>query len=197
MKACARRSWWLLAAMVAAVTAGCSDYSRQYDQASSKLSAKEKEAAAMQAEMAALKAENQRCSQQVTTLQGLTPEQKKDAVPSIVELNIIKRSGIYRNESGDRETRLIVYFRPVDDTGDAVKAGGAAHLELWDLGQDPAKSLLAKWDVPAAELKKSWSGSLLADFYRLTFTVPDDYATRQNLTLKVSFTDYLTGGELC
>jgi outer membrane murein-binding lipoprotein Lpp len=175
------------------VVAGCSDYSSQYDAVSSKLAAKEKENATLQQTVDTLTKENSQCQQQVRTLQGLTAEQKTESIPTVSDVTIAKRTGIYNAETADRETRLVIYFRPIDETGDAIKASGAVHIELWDLDLEPAKAVLVMWNISAGELKKTWSGSLLADFYRLAFTVPEDYATRKNLTLKLTFTDYFTG----
>jgi hypothetical protein len=182
-----------LSVVLAACVSGCSDYSKQYDEASTKLVEAQKQNDALENAVKTLKQENAACQQQVATLSVLTPEQKKQAIPTVTDIDINKRSGIYKAESDGKQTKLIVYFRPLDDTGDAIKAAGSVHLELWDLGQQPAQAMLQKWDVSAVELKKMWSGSLLADFYRLAFAVPDDYSTRQNLTVKLTFTDYMTG----
>lgn len=173
--------------------AGCTSYSKQYDEASEKLVQSQKQNESLQKTVKDLTAANSQCQQQVTALQNLTPEQRKEAIPSIVELTINKRSGIYPAETEDRKTRLLVYLRPMDDSGDAVKAAGSVHVELWDLDKPAAQAMLNSWDVTAKELKTMWSGSLLADFYRLRFEVPSDYLTRKNLTLKVTFTDYFTG----
>jgi hypothetical protein len=175
----------------AILLAGCSDYSKAYDEASSKLVEAQKQNQALQKNVDQLKEANLQCQQQVMSLQGLTPEQRKEAVPSIVEIKVDKRSGIY--PSNKDKTELVIYVRPIDDTGDAIKAAGPIHVELWDLGSVPADALLNKWDVPALQIKDKWSGALLAGFYRLAFEVPKDYATRKNLTLKVTFTDLLTG----
>jgi hypothetical protein len=183
----------VLVGMMLVGMTGCTSYSKQYDEASEKLVQTQKQNEALQKTIKDLQETNAQCQQQVVTLSGMTAEQRKEAIPTVTEVKITKRSGIYPRETESRKTHLLIYFRPIDDTGDAVKAPGTVHVELWDLGEQPAQAMLAKWDVSANELKKSWSGSLLADFYRLAFDVPDDYMNRKNLTVKLTFTDHLTG----
>ena len=175
------------------VTAGCSDYSGQNDLLRSQLQEKDKQNTTLREALSTQRDENIQCQQQVTNLQNLTPQQKAEVISTVTDVTIVNRSGIYDAQTPGKEPHLLIYLRPLDDTGDAVKAPGAVHVELWDLGAAPPQALLAKWDVAPLELKKDWSWSLLSNFYRLSFPVPADYATRKDLTVKVVFTDYFTG----
>ncbi|HSV27219.1 MAG TPA: hypothetical protein VLH60_04930 [Sedimentisphaerales bacterium] len=172
---------------------GCADYSRQNDALRAKLMARDKEAAAMRRTVAELTAAGEECRQQVATLQGLSEEQRRAGVPEILDVIIVRRTGIYDAEKAGEAVRLMVYFRPIDDVGDAVKAAGHARVGLWDLSAEPAKARLAEWDISFTELKRMWSGSMLSNFYRLELPVPQDYAARKDLTVKLTFTDYFTG----
>jgi hypothetical protein len=197
MKARIKRSrpqlWFALVILCVMFAGGCSDLSSQNDALRAQLIENEKQAAKLQKSIAELKKSGEECRQQTLNLQGLSEEQKKAGVPDILDVVITGQTGIYDAETPDREPRLMVYFKPIDDAGDAVKAGGAVHIELWDLGQAPEKAKLEAWDVSSGELKKTWSGSLLSSFYRLEFKVPKDYSTRKDLTVKLTFTDYFTG----
>jgi hypothetical protein len=175
------------------VTAGCSNYSGQNDVLRSQLQEKDKQNVALRETLSTLRDENAQCQQQVVNLQNLTPKQKAEAISTVTDVTIDKRSGIYDAQTTGKEPRLLIYVRPLDAEGDAIKAPGAVHIELWDLGAAPPQALLAKWDTTPLELKKKWSSSLLSNFYRLSFTVPADYAARKELTAKVVFTDYFTG----
>jgi len=184
----------LSAAFVTCVfSSGCADYSHQNDSLRSQVIEKDKQAASLRKEIAELKKSGEVCLSQVETLQGLTPEQRKAGIPHIMDLILVSRTGIYPAETDERQTRLLVYFKPIDDTGDAVKVAGAVRVELWELGDKPAEALLQSWDITADQLKTMWSGSLLANFYRLEFPVPAEYVNKHNLTLKLTFTDYFTG----
>jgi hypothetical protein len=172
---------------------GCSDYSSQNDALRAQLIENEKQAASLQKSIDELTKTGEECRGQVLVLQGLSEAQRKAGVPEILDVVIVSRTGIYDAETPEKEPRLIVYLKPIDDTGDAIKAGGAVHVELWDLGETPAKAKLASWDVSAGELKEMWSGSMLSSFYRLAFDVPKDYPNRKDLAVKLTFTDYFTG----
>jgi hypothetical protein len=78
--------------------------------------------------------------------------------------------------------------------GDVLKAAGAVKIELWNLNAKPAESLLSSWQIEPKELKKKWSGSLLTSYYKLPFDVNSILTDKEKeLTLRVEFTDYLTG----
>jgi len=193
IKRSARQVCCLVFTLALCLAAGCADHGRQNDILRQQLIDKEKQTTDLQQAVVELRNANGECRQQVATLQGLTPEQRREAVPDIEEVVIVSRSGIYDAETPGKTPRLIVYFRPMDDTGDAIKSPGSAHIELWDLGRSPSEALLEKWDVSAVELKKTWAGSLLSNFYRLEFPVPAEYASSKELTVKLTFTDYFTG----
>jgi hypothetical protein len=54
--------------------------------------------------------------------------------------------------------------------------------------------MLGQWKVETDELKKVWFKTLVTINYRLTFDVADIVETLEEpLTVKVTFTDYLTG----
>ncbi len=54
--------------------------------------------------------------------------------------------------------------------------------------------MLAKWHVKPDELKKLWFDTVLTSNYRLAFDVNDIVKSFDKpLTVKVTFTDYLSG----
>jgi hypothetical protein len=188
-----RHLFYLTVAGVILVITGCSDYSGQNDLLRSQLQEKDKQNTTLRETLSTVREENAQCQQQVVNLQNLTPQQRAEAISTVTEVSIVARSGIYDAKTPGKEPRLLIYFRPLDDTGDTIKAPGAVHIELWDLGAAAPQALLAKWDITPLELKKCWSSSLLSNFYRLSFPVPTDYAARKELTAKVVFTDHFTG----
>jgi hypothetical protein len=90
--------------------------------------------------------------------------------------------------------KLVVYVEPIDETGDAVKAGGTIEVQLWDLNKKESEARLAQWQVEPNEIKKLWLGGMFSSGYRLSFDVAGivDKFDRP-LTVKVNFTDYLSG----
>jgi len=71
---------------------------------------------------------------------------------------------------------------------------GAVDVQLWDLNKTDSEALLDEWRVEPEELKKLWFATMITINYRLTFDVADKIESMEEpLTVKVTFTDYLTG----
>jgi hypothetical protein len=67
-------------------------------------------------------------------------------------------------------------------------------VQLWDLNKDEGEALLGRWNVKPQELKELWFDALLRTNYRLTFDIADKIDKYEEpLTVKVTFTDYLSG----
>ena len=89
------------------------------------------------------------------------------------------------------EGELKVYATPTEDSGHDLKAAGSFIVELFDLAKgDNAR--IGRWEFPLEQARKNWVGQALLHTYVLTCpwqTRPE----HSELTLKVSFTDALTG----
>ena len=82
----------------------------------------------------------------------------------------------------------------MDEYGDVVKATGLVEVQLWDLDKKEGQPLLGQWRVVPAELKKLWFATLITVNYRLSFNVAALVEKFDHpLTVKVKFTDYLSG----
>ncbi len=143
---------------------------------------------------AALKAENEELKRQLETLMGIDKPARINAVSTVLSIELTDRCGIYDKDDDGKKETLVVYLRAVDDMGDCIKAPGAVKIELWDLDTKPQNALLKSWQIAPAELKKSWSGSLLTSYYKLKLDADSIAAeSKQELTIRAEFTDYLTG----
>jgi hypothetical protein len=112
----------------------------------------------------------------------------------VERVEVTRYTNLYDKDKDGRDEKLIVYIQPIDEQGDIVKATGEVDVQLWDLDRAAGEALLAKWHVGPGQLQQSWSATLLAINYRLVFDVPDELdAIEGPLTVKVGFTDYLTG----
>jgi hypothetical protein len=145
-----------------------------------------------------IKAENEQLKSQLETLMGIDKPARINAVSVVRTIEVTSRSGIYKKDvkdSNDTKETLVVYLKTIDDMGDIVKAPGEVKVELWNLNKKPADALVGSWLVKPEKLKKSWSGSLMTNYYKLTFDAPPILTgkKRQELTLKVEFTDYMAG----
>lgn len=139
------------------------------------------------------KSENEQLKKQVLVLSDLPDEVKLENLYRLQTIKIGKLTNLFDKDKDGTVESLIVYIQPIDEEGDKVKATGAVDVQLWDLNKANGEALLGEWHVAPDELKKLWF-SFLSTNYRLTFDISDVIETyREPLTVKVTFTDYLTG----
>jgi hypothetical protein len=108
-------------------------------------------------------------------------------------IKIAGYTNLYDKDKDGKEEKLIVHIQPIDRDGDIIKAAGSADIQLWDLNKNNGQPLLGQWHVEPNDLKKLWSTAFLTTSYRLMFDVADKIDEYEEpLTVKVTFTDYLT-----
>lgn len=154
------------------------------------------EKAQLQEQVDQSESENEKLKEQVQVLSGLPEDVKLENLYSLQKIKIGRYTGFFdkdKDKDGTRE-KLIVYVQPVDEDGDAIKATGAVNVQLWDLDRADGEALLGEWDVKPGELKEMWFKTLLTVNYRLMFGAPETVENLdEQLTVKVTFTDYLSG----
>ena len=130
---------------------------------------------------------------QLHLLTGL-PEDKFENLYSLQKIKITRYTNLYDKDKDGKREKLIVYIQPIDEDDDIVKATGAVDVQLWDLNKKSDKAMVGQWHVAPTELKKLWLASLISINYRLIFDVAEEVIdSEEDLTVKVTFTDYLTG----
>lgn len=138
--------------------------------------------------------ENEQLKQQLHTLSGVREEVKLDNVYNLVSIKITGYTNFYDKDKDGKKEKLIVYVQPIDEVGDVIKACGTMEVQLWDLNRENGQALLSQWQVNLEQLKRLWFASLITVNYRLVFDVTDIIDEfKDPLTVKVTFTDYLTG----
>jgi len=188
---------WMLISVLAAGMAGCrSDLDVQtslWDQV--KTLGDERTELKLQNER--LERENEALTQQIKTLAAIDAEVRLAALSIPENIRIGRHSGLYGKTRDSRKDELVVHLEVRDAVQDAIKAPGAVRVELWRLSDPPAEARLGVWDISADELSRMWGKGLTAAYYRLTFPLDDVLANAdKEFTLRVEFTDYLTGREL-
>lgn len=139
-------------------------------------------------------AENEQLKKQIQVLSGLPPQVKPEKLYDLQRVKITGYTNLYDQDKDGKEEKLIVYLQPIDEDGDIIKAAGAVDVQLWDLDKDDGQAMLGQWHVEPNQLKKLWFATIITINYRLTFDVADKIGTfEEPLTVKVTFTDYLTG----
>lgn len=141
-----------------------------------------------------LRKENEGIKKQMEALAELPGDKRAEAIYTLKEVKIGRYTNLYdKDKKGGRET-LIVYIQPIDETGDVIKAAGAADVQLWDLSRPSAEAMLKQRSIGPDELKKVWFDSIAMTGYRLTYDVGALVGEFDRpLTVKLSFTDYLSG----
>ena len=138
--------------------------------------------------------ENEQLKQQIQVLSGLPENVKLENLNRLENIKIGRYTGFFDKDDDGKKEKLIVYIQPTDKQGDALKAAGTVEIQLWDLNKTNGQAMLGQWKVEPDELKKLWFETLVSIYYRLTFDVADIVESLEEPpTVKVTFTDYLTG----
>ncbi len=139
-------------------------------------------------------AAGEQAKSQIQVLSGLSPQVRLENLYDLQKIKVTRYTNLYDKDDDGKYEKLIVYIQPLDAEGDIIKAAGAVDVELWDLSKPADKSLLGKWSVGPGQLKTMWFATFITINYRLVFDVSEiiDKFDRP-LTVKVTFTDYLSG----
>ena len=147
----------------------------------------------LQDQVLLLEAENQALKRQLETAENQPIETGVKAFYRLQKIRLTRYTGFYDKDKDGTKDKLIVYVQPIDSVGDVVKASGTVDVQLWDLSADPNRALLASWHVEPQDLHKMWFATLVTINYRLMFDRPQGVTWDRPLTVKVVFTDGLTG----
>jgi hypothetical protein len=147
----------------------------------------------LQDQLEQAKLEEEQLKKQVQIVSGL-PQDRWSSLYDLKKIKLTRYTNIYEKDKDGKKRMLIVYIQPIDTEDNKIKAAGTVDVQLWDLSKESDKSLLAKWHVEPNELKKLWFDTVITSNYRLMFDVNDVVKNFDRpLTVKVTFTDYLSG----
>ena len=147
----------------------------------------------LQRQLDQVNAEKQQLDKQLQVVSGLEAGAFENLY-RVQSINITRYTNLYDKDNDGTDETLIVYIQPIDEQGDVVKAVGDVEVQLWDLNKPSQKAMLGQWQIKPEQLKEEWLATLLTINYRLTFEVADKIDGIEGpLTVKVTFTDHLTG----
>ncbi len=190
------RQLWLVSAALAAVLAagGCVD---PRDAEIAKLRSAEKmllaENKGLGERNARLQTDQDRLTRENATLLGLGPK-RLEYLFRVDKIDIGGYSaGVNLSGKGEGHDAVRIYLVPLDKDGNAIKAAGAVRIQVFDLAAGP-EFLVCSCDFPVETIGKYWLGQFLSYYYKFEckFAAPPQHP---NLTVRVTFTDYLTGRE--
>jgi cell division protein FtsB len=138
--------------------------------------------------------ENKQLKDQIQVLSGLPKNVRLENFNRLERIEIGRYTGFFDKDNDGKKEKLIVYIQPVDEQGDTIKVTGTVDVQLWDLNKTNGQAMLGQWKVEPDELKKLWFATIITINYRLTFDVTNIVESLEEpLTVKVTFTDYMTG----
>jgi len=141
-----------------------------------------------------VEAEKEQLEKQNKVLSGLPAEVKGEKLYSLESIKVGRLTNLYDKDDDGKREKLIVYIQPIDRNGDIIKAAGSVEIALWNLNNEDGEARLGDWKVGPDELKKLWFSAMMGVNYRLVFDVGDKVKNyTEPLTVRVAFTDYLTG----
>jgi len=148
----------------------------------------------LESQIRTIERENANLKEQIRILSRVEKDVEIEEIYGLKGIRLTRYTNLYDKDNDGRKETLIVYLQPVDNNGDIVKAAGAVDVQLWDLSKEAEQALLGQWRVERDELKKMWYNSFLVVNYRLNFNAGEKTAQfKDPLTVKVAFTDYITG----
>jgi hypothetical protein len=172
---------------------GCGVGSRRKKPAEIKVQRIEREKTELMRDLQQARAENEQLAQQIKALSAI-PAEKRVNPYKISSIKITRYSNFYDKDDDGKREKFIVYFTPIDPEGDALKAAGTVNVQLWDLNNLNGQALVGQWQVEPEPLRGMWFDTLVSASYRLVFDTPEELDILANpLTVKVTFTDFLTG----
>ncbi len=185
------RAALLLSAAV--LVGGCPVGSERKDPLELKVRDLEREKAQLAGQLEQREVDIEQLKRQIEALSALPQESRKNFY-ALQAARITRYTGFYDKDEDGRREKLIVHIQPVDRDGNVFKAAGTVNVQLWNLNNPSAQALLGQWQIGPAELHTLWFDALLSTSYRLTFDAPVTVETlAEPLTVKITFTDYLTG----
>lgn len=120
---------------------------------------------------------------------GGTFDAAKLFFPVEIQIDPLTGGSDFDDRPGD--DGLTIYLRPIDQHGDAVKAPGTIEVEVLDLAA--RQHDVGRYRFEIDQLGELWIAKLMTDHY--TLKCPWKGAPPQNseLTVRVSFEDYISG----
>jgi len=183
----------IMACLVPSLLAGCGIGSARKKPHEFRVQQIAREKTELMRDLQQCKAENAQLAEQVQTLSAL-PQGTRLNPYHLKNITITRYTNFYDKDDDGKREKLIVYVGPIDREGDAFKAAGTVNVQLWNLNNLNGEALLAQWQVEQDDLRQTWYDTLVSASYRLTFDAPEGLdVLAEPLTIKVTFTDYLTG----
>ncbi|MGD8452152.1 MAG: hypothetical protein PVJ57_10070 [Phycisphaerae bacterium] len=108
------------------------------------------------------------------------------------KIEICSLSGGYDADGQPGDDGVVVYLRPLDREGDALKVAGEIRVQLYDLAAPPPANLLGEYTIPVEQARELWYGKLLTYHYKVMCPWLRTPPEHPEITIRAMFVDYLT-----
>ncbi len=193
----ALREWsrtGLLLAVVSAIC-GCPSPESPVRKLELQVEAQKQEIRKLEEKNVALQQTTDEQKRQIDTLERIAPERMaKLVVPVRIELDPL--TGGYSEGEHVGDDGVVAYVMPIDADGDVIKAAGSIVMDVFDLANPPERHLVAHAELDVDNTRKAWHGRLWTHHFtvKCPWPPPDRKPPpHRELTVRVHFTDYLTG----
>ena len=176
--------------LVGALTAGCAPPPQTEDPATL-LRQCRRENEKLKTDIQDLQTELLTRQKQIQTLQDLG-EKRLELLFHVTGIKLGKyTAGVDLDKTAGHDG-IRVYLTPIDADGHAIKAAGAVKIQLFDLAAKTGENLVAACEFPVDKIAERWAAGFMTYHYRFDcrWETPPKH---DEITVRVEFTDYLTG----
>lgn len=191
---CFRKLVHIVACSVSILSLGCVEDNKRELQLEKELRVEQDKNKALSERVESLAADLAKKREQVKALRGLGPDRLKNLF-TLKKIELGSHTGGIDTDDKPGHDAIKVILEPIDEDGHVIKAAGDIRIRLLDLSvKDLGKALLAEQSFPVEKASRRWSGGLFTNHYSFTCPLPADKTlSRPEITVRVSFTEYLTG----
>ena len=130
--------------------------------------------------------------EQVEKLQMLGPK-RMEMLFHVERIELGRYTGGVDRDGRPGDDSIRIFLRPIDQDGSVLKAAGEATVELYDLAAAPGEKLVGKRSWSVGELRKQWASGFISYHYSLECPWAAGPPAHDEITVRVTFVDYLTG----
>lgn len=179
----------LVAAMPAGLVVGCNPAATDVHR---RLIEQQQRVHHLEEENTRLRQDIDRQQEQIETLMELDDRQL-ELLYFVDRIELGRHTGGWDLDGQNGQDGIKVFLTPHDQHGSALKAAGAATVQLYDLAAEPGENLIAEFHWTVEQLREQWVSGFMSYHYALNCPWGDNPPAHDIVTVRVTFVDYLTG----
>ncbi len=107
-------------------------------------------------------------------------------------IQIDRLSGGFDTDGKPGDEGVTVYIQPIDRRGDVIKVPGDVTIQLYDLAAPAGRNLIGEYKLSVDQVAELWHGKLMTQHFRIKCPWPGKPPENPEVTIRVTFVDYLT-----